>query len=108
MHTNTTELKWDGKLSKVIQSSLNSQNHYPGYANKIPSGHGSEQQEAFDKIKSAITTLPVLTYFDKNKDHINQTDALKTGLGAVLLQDGQPVVYVSRALTDTECRYSQH
>ena len=66
----------------------------------------SEQQEAFDKIKSAITTLPVLTYFDKNKDHITQTDASKTGLRAALLQDGQPVVYASRALTGTECRYS--
>ena len=30
----------------------------------------------------------------------------KTGLGAVLLQEGQPVVYASRTLTDTECRYS--
>ena len=28
------------------------------------------------------------------------------GLGAVLLQEGQPVVYASRTLTDTEQRYS--
>ena len=47
-----------------------------------------------------------MTYFDKDKDHIIQTDASKTGLGAVLLQEGQPVVYASRALTDIECRYS--
>ena len=47
-----------------------------------------------------------MTYFDKDKDHIIQTDASKTGLGAVLLQEGQPVVYASRALTDTEHRYS--
>ena len=53
-----------------------------------------------------LTTLPVLAYFDENKDHIIQTDASKTGLGAVLLQEGQPVVYASRTLTDTECRYS--
>ena len=65
----------------------------------------SEQQAAFEKIKTALTTLPVLTYFDKDKEHIIQTDASKTGLGAVLLQ-GQPVVYASKALTDTECRYS--
>ena len=52
-----------------------------------------------------LTTLPVLTYFDKDKDHIIQTDTSKTGLSAVLLQEGQSVVYVSRALTDTECRY---
>ena len=44
------------------------------------------------------------TYFDKNKEHIIQTDASKTGLGAVLLQEGQPVVYASRALTDTKRR----
>ena len=42
---------------------------------------------------------------DKDEDHIIQTDASKTGLGAVLLQEGQPIVYASRALTDTECGY---
>ena len=66
----------------------------------------SEQQTAFEKTKTVLTMLPVLAYFDKNKDHIIQTDASKTGLGSVLLQEGQPVVYASRTLTDTECRYS--
>ena len=66
----------------------------------------SEHQAAFEKTKTALTTLPVLAYFDKDKDHIIQTDASKTGLGAVLLQEGQPVVYASRTLTDTEQRYS--
>ena len=66
----------------------------------------SEQQTAFEKIKTTLTTLPVLTYFNKDKDHIIQTNASKTGPGAVLLQEGQPVVYASRALTDTEQRYS--
>ena len=47
-----------------------------------------------------------MTYFDKNKDHIIQSDASKTGLRVVLLQEDQPVVYASRALTDKECRYS--
>ena len=46
----------------------------------------SEQQTAFEKIKTALTTLPVLTYSDKDKDHIMQTDASKTGHGAILLQ----------------------
>ena len=46
-------------------------------------------------------------HFDKDKDHIVQTDASKTGLSAVLLLEGQPIVYASRALTDTECRYSK-
>ena len=38
-----------------------------------------EQQTAFEKIKTTLTTLPVLTYFDKDKYHIIQTDASKTG-----------------------------
>ena len=66
----------------------------------------SKQQTAFEKTKTALTTLSVLAYFNKDKDHIIQTDASKTGLGAVLLQEGQPIVYASRTLTDTECRYS--
>ena len=34
-------------------------------------------------------------------------DASSKGLGAVLLQGGQPVAYSSKALTDTEQRYAQ-
>ena len=35
-----------------------------------------------------------------------QTDASLKGLGVVLLQDGQPVCYASKALTEVEQRYS--
>ena len=66
----------------------------------------SEQQTAFEKIKTVLTILQVLTFFDKDKYHIIQTDASKIGLGTVLLQEGQPIVFASRALTDTERRYS--
>ena len=66
----------------------------------------SEQQNAFEAIKRVITTLPVLAYFDKTKKHTIQCDASKKGLGAVLLQESKPIMYVSRALTETEQRYS--
>ena len=66
----------------------------------------SEQQSAFEAIKQVIMTLPVLTYFDKTKKHTIQCDASKKGLGAVLLQESMPVMYVSRALTETEQRCS--
>ena len=51
-------------------------------------------------------TLLVLAYFDKTKKHTIQCDASKKGLSAVLLQEAKPVIYVSRALTGTEQRYS--
>ena len=66
----------------------------------------SEQQNASEAIKRVIMTLPVLAYFDKTKKHTIQCDASKKGLGAVLLQESKPVMYVSRALTETEQRYS--
>ena len=53
-----------------------------------------------------MTTLPVLTYFNKDTDHIIQTGASMSGFSGVLLQEGQTIVYASRTLTDTECRYS--
>ena len=62
----------------------------------------SQQQTAFEKIKSIIRSLPVLAYFDQDKNHIIQSDASKKGLSAVLLQDGQPVIYTSWTLTETE------
>ena len=36
-----------------------------------------------------------------------QCNASDTGLGATLLQNGQPVAYASRSLTDTERNYAQ-
>ena len=64
----------------------------------------SEEQNAFEAIKQVITTLPVLTYFDKTNKHTIQCDASKKGLGAVLFQESKPVMYMSRALTETEQR----
>ena len=66
-----------------------------------------EQQTAFNQIKDILTSNPVLKYFDVSKPVTVQYDASKSGLGAVLLQDNQPVAYASRSLTDTEARYAQ-
>ena len=66
----------------------------------------SSQQQAFDAIKKLITKAPVLAYFDKTKSSVIQADASKKGLGAVLLQDGKPVIYTSRSITETEKNYS--
>ena len=66
-----------------------------------------EQETAFNQIKEILTCNPVLKYFDVSKPVTVQCDASKSGLGAVLLQDNQPVAYASRSLTDTETRFAQ-
>lgn len=66
-----------------------------------------EHEEAFSKIKEAISQAPVLKYFDSKLETTLQCDASSTGLGATLLQQGQPIAYASRALTPAEQQYAQ-
>jgi hypothetical protein len=65
-----------------------------------------EHDEAVRQIKAQLTVAPVLRYFDASKQAVIQCDASSGSLGAVLLQEDQPVAYASRALTDAESRYS--
>ena len=72
----------------------------------------TQQQKAFDKVKSLITQAPTLAYYDQNAKTRLITDASPVGLGAILEQeqsDGTftPVMFASRSLTDTERRYAQ-
>ena len=63
---------------------------------------------SFQKIKDLIAksaTKP-LHYYDQRKPVTVQADASERGLGACLLQDGQPIAYASKSLTDTETRYA--
>ena len=66
-----------------------------------------EQDVAFNKIKEAVTSDPVLKYFDSSKPTEGSGDASSQGLGFVLTQEDHPVTYASRALTQAEQRYSQ-
>ena len=65
------------------------------------------EQQAFDEIKALISSAPLLKYFNPDLPVEIQTDASSSGLGACLMQGGQPAQYASRALTETEKRYSQ-
>lgn len=67
----------------------------------------NQHERAIAQLKKSIATAPVLKFFDPKAQTCIQTDASSTGLGSVLLQNGQPVAYASRALTETETRYAQ-
>ena len=67
---------------------------------------GPEHHRAFTEVKKEVSSLDVLRYFDPHAETVIQIDASLRGLGAVLLQDGKPVCYASKALAEIEQRYS--
>ncbi|XP_060774454.1 uncharacterized protein K02A2.6-like [Neoarius graeffei] len=62
---------------------------------------------AVEEIKHLITTAPILKYYDMAKPVTIQSDASQKGLGCCLFQEGLPVGYASRALTQAEQNYTQ-
>ena len=65
------------------------------------------QVDGFEEIKSTMTDSPALVYYDQHKPVTLQVDASKIGLGAVLIQEGKPIAYASKSLTQTEINYAQ-
>ena len=65
------------------------------------------RSEAIEQSAKALSEPPVLRYFDTKEETTLQCDASEKGLGACLMQKGQPIQYASRALTETEQNYAQ-
>ena len=75
---------------------------------------GPRQDEAFESLKRALVSPPLLSYPDFSKPFLVRCDASTSGLGAVLLQDkgdkaGPNVIaYASRSLKPSEKHYSPY
>ena len=73
---------------------------------------GPEQEESFTRLKTCLTTPPVLGFVDFKKPFELHTDASGHGLGAVLYQEcegrNRVIAYASRGLTKAERNYSAH
>jgi hypothetical protein len=67
-----------------------------------------ECQESFKTLKKKLTTTPVLILLDVHKSFSVYYDALYTGLGCVLMQEGRVVAYSSRQLKIHERNYPTH
>ena len=66
----------------------------------------SQHDEAFATIQQLVIQHPVLKFYNIEEEVTIQTDARDKDLGAVLLQNGQPVAFASRTLSKTEQRYA--
>ncbi|GJP59416.1 hypothetical protein CLOP_g11776, partial [Closterium sp. NIES-67] len=73
---------------------------------------GEKQQAAFDQLKIALTSPPILRISDPDRPYEVVTVASDIAIGAVLLQDFgdglQPVAYESRKLQGAEKNYTVH
>jgi len=67
-----------------------------------------ECQWSFEQLKHLLTTAPILSIADPNKDYVVCTDASKEGVGGVLMQEGRLIAYESRKLKEHEQKYSAY
>lgn len=59
----------------------------------------SVHSEAFDLLKQALSSTPVLALPDFSKPFCIETDACGTGIGVVLMKEGHPLAYISKPLS---------
>src|SRR5258707_12379036 len=74
---------------------------------------GSPEQEAFDALKNAVTSTPVLTFPSQSGPFHLKCDTSNFVTRAVLSQaqaDGthQPITFISKGFSDVECNYQIH
>lgn len=61
---------------------------------------------AFQELKTALTTTPVLALPDFSKKFVVECDASNRGIRDILSQEQHPIAYLSKALSDKHCTFS--
>ena len=73
---------------------------------KVPFVWEEKHQKAFETIKMVLSKETLLRYPDFSKEFEIHTDASKSQIGAVISQDGKPIAFYSRRLSDCQTRYT--
>ncbi len=97
--------KYMKNLSSVTEPlrSLIKESHVPGFKFQFDPIH----KQACVEIRNLLSTAPVLKYYQVHDPVTISCDASQSGLGSVLFQNGGPVAFASKALTDAEYAYAQ-
>ena len=67
----------------------------------------TQQETVFQSLKEMIRKAPVLKFYDVNDEATIQCNASEKGLRATVLQQGQPVAFVSLSLKKAKQNYAQ-
>ncbi|XP_073137715.1 uncharacterized protein [Henckelia pumila] len=78
------------------------------FLDHLVSAKGIECEKSFLVLKKKLMTSPVLAIPEGIGRFVIYTDASKSGLGAVLMQDGKIIAYASRQLKIHEKNYPTH
>ena len=62
-------------------------------------------EKSFQDVNEAIARSSTLKFFNPSGHTTVQSDASSQGLGALIMQKGEPVVFASRSLSSAENNY---
>lgn len=68
---------------------------------------GSSEEKEFQTVKSVVSDIGTLKYYDVSKPLVMECDASCSGLGVAVFQDGGVIGYASRTLSAAEKNYAQ-
>jgi hypothetical protein len=87
-----------GKICRPLFDSLKKGEFYWNHSDKV----------AFEEIKIALCSAPILALPDFTKPFILEADASDTCIGAVLMQEGKPISFLSKSLGPRATRFSTY
>ena len=56
--------------------------------------------QAFSDLKQGMISTPILAIPDFSKEFVVETDVSGQGIGAVIIQEGHPIEFISKALSE--------
>ena len=68
----------------------------------------SEAEASFQQLKAVLAQTPVLALPNFSLPFTVETDASGTGMGAVLMQNGHPIAYLSKTFSDKHLSLSTY